>query len=816
MKNRSSGQITVYAAILLPALLILAGVLVDVSRICTGRTIVKRAVDSAAQSLLANYSSRLKDDYGIFAFTENDETELRDSLEANLACNLSIPTDEDFYKGSSDLFGFRIESIHVTPVFNLSENAVTKKQILEYMKYRAPAELIEGFAEKLTAVRDVGKMAGAYKQKVGIDKLLGKMDKSQQKLKQLVDGVGSDADKFINGFNVNGSWESAFNTFNSLTETLCAAEAGIGSIDSSISELERQLSEMKGAGSDGSSSVNEPGKDSVNGNGSEQNDRSEPDELQNTLDGLFKERSSLQDSINNTREEMDGVWNELRYSLTQDYIRKNEDAIKAIEQIAEKGKKAQEAIKTLEQYLEENFTGEAGDFSKDFREQTQKELDGLKKLILDGQKAEEMLKNVGANSSLLKDIASRLDSARASAISIPETGLPGGLIDMVRNYSKIAYDYSKPARDGNKQDPRAGKAEAVKKFITEKLIEDINYETAGIIKNDLPSFSKKPTGSFDREDAEFLGYGETDGGCYEDKGSGAEYGGDLGNIGEDADLYDEDGMFQESALGFVSDMGQILGDDLAALRDNIYINEYIMGTFKNLVPELKYGSDIEKDTNLHGIEKAGTDTFYDGEVEYILHGKPSQELNSIMTKGELLLVRFSLDTLHVYTDPKKKAMATGIATAVAGWWTGGAGIPVISNLIMCGWGLGEGLIDVNDLMHGESVPIYKMQGDWRLDIGLPAQVGPKTDKRLYFNYHDYLRLFLLTMNENKKLDRIEDLIQLNIGKGGGFRMTDSSTCVRVEAEVSMKYLFITRPFIRRELKTADGRHLFKILVYEGY
>jgi hypothetical protein len=76
---------------------------------------------------------------------------------------------------------------------------------------------------------------------------------------------------------------------------------------------------------------------------------------------------------------------------------------------------------------------------------------------------------------------------------------------------------------------------------------------------------------------------------------------------------------------------------------------------------------------------------------------------------------------------------------------------------------------------------------------------------------------LLTVSEDTKLNRTEDLIQLNIGKfKDGFRMSQSCTYVRIEAEVSMKYLFITKPFIQEELKTGDGRYIYKVLVYEGY
>lgn len=840
LKDKVSGQITVFLAIVMMAVLMLAGLLVDIARINAGKTMVKRAADTAARSLLAEYGTRLKEGYGVFAFNEAETADLQDRFEENLACNLSIPLDEEFYKGSTDLFSFRIEKINVTPIYNLSENNVMKKQILEHMKYRAPEKMVEGFMEKLLAVRDVGKMSGAYQQKVSIDKLFGGMDKAQQKLKKNIDGMGDSFDKFINGFNLNGSWEEVCQDYNSLTGDLENLRNSLDSLGVDISSLEDEISELKSAASEteqrddntGGSGYGYAGGggngnvvDSENGNAGGGSGSSRLNDLKNRLNALRGEQSALRDSCSQTEGELERLWNELRYSLTGDYIKSNDDAVKEIEKIVEKGKKAQLAIGKLESYLAENFSGEEGDFSKDFREQVQTELDGLKELILDGQKAEEMLAKVGSNSSLLKDVVAELDRARGGTGSFPGQGLDAGLLDMIKKYNNINYDYSRPDKGDKKDDPREGKAEAVREFISEYILEDVNYETEGIDEIELPSFTKVITGSFEQEDEVFdedqnsaeNNSGNSTGGSDGSDAGGAQYDGDLANVDEDMDLYDEEGMFQENALAFIAGIGDLAANGAIALRDALYLNEYIMGSFKNSVPQLQYGSETVKDVNLHEEEKAAAETFYDSEVEYILHGQPSQMLNNAMTKGEILLVRFGLNTLHVYTDAKKKTMATSVATTVAGWWTGGAGIPIISNLIMCGWGMGESLIDLTDLMEGKSIPIYKMKGDWRLDIGMAAEAGPKTDQRLYFNYYDYLRLFLLTTNEDKKLDRIGDLIQLNIGKTKtGFKLTESYTYVRIEAVVSMKYLFITRPFIQKELKTGDGRYIYKVLDYEGY
>lgn len=811
MKSKVSGQITIFSTVILLAVLMLAGLLVDISRISTGRTMVKRAADTAARSLLADYGSRLKDDYGIFAISASDTEDLHDRFEEYLACNLSIPCDEEYYKGSTDLFGFRVERVGVTPIFNLSENHVTKQQILEYMKYRAPAELVDGFMERLTAVSDVGKMSAAYKKKVSIDKILSSMDKSQQKLKKSVDGSENTSEKYINGFNLRGSWEAAYKSFNSLAASLVSIKASLDSLNSSINELETQRPQI-------SQKNTRSGDTGYNAVGNKEDAAGKEEDADSRLDNLKEERSALQQAYSETGSQLKDMWDEIRYGLTDDYIKTNDNAIGEIEKIVEKGKKAQSAIVELESYLNENLSSKDSPFSKDIKEQMQLELDGLKVLILDGKRAEEMLNKVAGNSSLLKNVEAKLDvtDINIDSGSVSGSGLPSELLDMIKAYENINYSYSKPAKGDKSDDPRAGKTDAVKEFIAEKILKDVSYKTDGIDEKNLPSCTKAATENFDAEDEDFVNE-KAEGTNLDVTRTEAVYRGDLQNIEGEVDLYDENGMFQENALGFISDIGNLVSGEATELRDNIYLNEYIMGTFKNSVPNMIKGSETINDKNLHGIEKAALQTFYDSEVEYVLHGNASQKVNNIMTKGELLLVRFGLDTLHVYTDGKKKAMATSIATAVAGWWTGGAGIPIISNLIMCGWGMGEAVIDVKDLMEGKQVPIYKMKGDWRLDIGLPAASGPKTDKRLYFSYQDYLRLFLLTMNEDKKLNRLEDLIQLNLGKSkSGFKMSECTTYVRVEAEVSMKYLFITQPFFKRAMKTNDGRVVFKVLVYEGY
>ncbi|NJD02614.1 MAG: hypothetical protein FIA99_08475 [Ruminiclostridium sp.] len=73
------------------------------------------------------------------------------------------------------------------------------------------------------------------------------------------------------------------------------------------------------------------------------------------------------------------------------------------------------------------------------------------------------------------------------------------------------------------------------------------------------------------------------------------------------------------------------------------------------------------------------------------------------------------------------------------------------------------------------------------------------------------------MDGDKKLDRAEDLIEINTGlKKPGFKVAGYNTYIRVEAEVSMKNLFISRPFLPDSIRTTDGRRKIRVLAYEGY
>ncbi|MCR4434864.1 MAG: DUF5702 domain-containing protein [Clostridiales bacterium] len=797
LKNQK-GQITVFLSIVLMTVIMMAGVLVDGARVVAGKNQVKRAVVSGAKSVLANYSSRLKNEYGLFVLSENRETALSEEISHYVGKNLMVKeaSSEEGKDGVYDavksavlgytdpedarqvnLYDYRIERISVTPFFNSTENEVVKNQILQYMKYRAPKEIVEGVWEKLKSVGAATKMSEAYKKKTKVDRLAGKAAQLQEDIKKSIDGEAGgrkDNSPCVNRFNEGGIRETLVNQYAAL-----------------VVEYKELLYQ-----------ANSP--ESSN------------------KDGLLEKKAEI-------LKELAGVGDALRTRQTEAFIHPNEEAARGLGEIIRLGKDINAAGWELKNYMENTFAdGDAQEMTRDFKAAVNEDVKGIMDLVPGEEEALKAVEDLSSNCKRLREAVASIDEIQRRVGGMTwENGSVRGDLSFgyivsalnrgLKDYKTVRYDYKKNEKASGGQDPRDGIEKKARESMGYAGGKDVNFREEGINPAELPSAKKYisdvsgiNSGGSEKESIQ-AGDGKESG------GPATSYWGDFKSLGDEIEFHQKEEGFSEKAFGFISSMGGILSRNLEDLRDEIYIDEYIVGTFKSAVPVPEKSTGTQKDTRPGGERKEGRQSFFDCEVEYILHGSPSQNTNQWMTKAQILLIRFGLNTLHVYTDPEKKALAETTAAAVSGWWTGGLGIPLVSNLIMCSWGMGEALLDMERLMKGESIPFYKSRGDWKLDIGLGKTPEPKTDGNLKFSYTDYLRLLLLLESSEDKLNRIEDVIELNVQKDNkDFKMGLSNTYIRVEAEVSMNYLFITSPFMPRNLKTRDGRHLFHVVIYEGY
>jgi predicted nucleic acid-binding Zn-ribbon protein len=167
------------------------------------------------------------------------------------------------------------------------------------------------------------------------------------------------------------------------------------------------------------------------------------------------------------------------------------------------------------------------------------------------------------------------------------------------------------------------------------------------------------------------------------------------------DLLNQNGSFSEK-------IGQIISDSSEALINSLYVNEFIVGAFKNANIDKVAGPKIRPTSFTN-------ETFYEkAEVEYIIFGSKREKANANLSGASIFGIRMGLNIIHVYTNPDKTATALTAATALAGW--SGFAVPLVKNLILIGWAAGESWLDIRDINAGKPVPIYKTKNTWKLDL----------------------------------------------------------------------------------------------------
>jgi len=223
MRNKNHGAITIYLSIILSAVFMLSGVLMDTVRIRAAEIQLRRAANTAAGSALAGYSTTLKKDYGLFALHNSDSNYLEEDIKYYLTNQLiteEMNLDKKhqitrypnlFYANNQfnkvnfiDLYDYHLENIEVIPIYNFTENEILRQQIIEYMKYRAPVQFAENFMEKIKSVASSKELASAYKQKITLEKKLQNIEKALSRLQEQLNLINKfDKENFDSSYNSN-------------------------------------------------------------------------------------------------------------------------------------------------------------------------------------------------------------------------------------------------------------------------------------------------------------------------------------------------------------------------------------------------------------------------------------------------------------------------------------------------------------------------------------------------------------------------------------------------------------------------------------
>lgn len=162
------------------------------------------------------------------------------------------------------------------------------------------------------------------------------------------------------------------------------------------------------------------------------------------------------------------------------------------------------------------------------------------------------------------------------------------------------------------------------------------------------------------------------------------------------------------------------------------------------------------------VHVADSGHFFKNEAEYILGGELSDKKNEKRVEIALKAMRFPINMAHLYSDSEKQAALLAAAELL----TPGAAAPATQAVLASTWAYAESDNDVELLWQGYKVPMVKDNATWAIELDnaiegvLGDTVMPAQEKG--YDYEAYLQILMFFQDENIKISRILDLIQINM------------------------------------------------------
>ncbi|MDD2972331.1 MAG: DUF5702 domain-containing protein [Lachnospiraceae bacterium] len=221
---------------------------------------------------------------------------------------------------------------------------------------------------------------------------------------------------------------------------------------------------------------------------------------------------------------------------------------------------------------------------------------------------------------------------------------------------------------------------------------------------------------------------------------------------------------------------------------------------ENSIEEILFGKYLAEKCGSYTQKKEGSLLQY--EIEYLLTGKNCDRDNLSSVTNKLVLIRQVANSIHLWSDAGKVGEADAAAMAIASAVLMPEIQPIVKLSLMLAWAYAESIGDVRILLDGGKIPLMKTHSDWRLQFDQIADFRDKDygeeDSGKGLSYTEYLELLLLPMDRDLKVNRLMDVIEMDI------RMTDGNKAFRMDgcidymvAEVLCKSKFGYEYSIRR-------------------
>lgn len=848
--KRSRGSITVLVTLILVPTIFFTGFLTDLSRLklCGNQAVM--AADNYGETVLTQYDNLLKELYGLFAVTQNEDgLKALDDLQAYMKTSFDPSSNginwnhleaiQDF-AGMNEVEGFmpyRSAKVEMSYEFpenaNLGDNVVLATQVGDFMRFRIAEQLLEDNTDLLDMLETVSNMeedSKVIKKKTELDE---KIDKLFEKIKEyyeilkVIDGYPAYRDGVNAGYNY------------------CVADIKAIYESDSYKRFAAYKSE-------------------------------DPEAIKSALDHrqeIEDYESSSHGEESNTTEDGEGTGEgeagSVEESPAPDPLSDEEERLCAISDAYTGDPYAQE------DYITQKFTYAAEEFTSAVKNGDIR-LDNFDDKVADlTAKAKEITDYGSDICKLMNEIQTTLDDE--SVTQDLKDGLKDDLdkmeglfgSDKLQLYALIAEHLSTKDSPVNAEYSQTVETatEEVNKVITaylkpedcewnpaEKLLEESKW-------NDFKSVIEQKKlydeliDTFDKNAADEKTYEEKKDAAKEAKGNAekklaeddssttardipAEFG--YGNSGDPA-VFNLTDM-----IGTAADMFSInkFKSNVNMLLLKFYTVQYDFGMFSSRVTNVwknESDPDPEPAVSLTGYEMSRKINYlYQAELEYLLGGNNSSKNNLTEAKNKILAIRTVMNFTSTYAISEVNEAINAIrdaATAINPI----LGIAVGAALRLAVTGI-ETAGDWEELKKGNDVVLIKQHlkdltsYDAFASLLNKDAVESAEDSCVRLDYEQYLKLMIVFLTSTDEvMNRTRNLIELNVNAADAglkedenltslsFHMKDAHTAVNATCTVHLDFLVMPEGFARKAASRDDYNSLmefeknsYKFTVTRGY
>lgn len=801
MRRQKKGVITVFLSLILLGVLAVILTTLESARLYGGHVMAERAMDTAMDSLLAEYYAPLFKRYHIFGLDagfgskDADYTVLAEKLKDYM--DNTFQPDRDMEElpiplpAPLGLYGIETVGVNIASTRSLSDlqGELFVKQACEYMKYKVPESALNNLLKEFNIVEGMKETGEILNLKQETEEAAAELEGGVLKLMEAVDGFavnkqgviteGKDVkirDNFVKklwtgsinktSLGIENDWLflSVRNQYVNPTAAFEGIREEINSlftIRSSRESLQIQLNALEAIDTSGFTKEEK-----------KKYEKKEKD-IGDQVKALQETEGLKQKSLNEEGKQL------IRYLSKE--LEAVEKAHDILTELVSTSQNVRESIREYNHKLEE-YIARNKEESKSLSEELDGELDmtepgteGVHQYDYEGMK-DCLEKNRGLLEEYLKVAVLSVNSDSSSWQSYEEELTRYEETVNSLDFDPLRFSYSGWGKPKESESFWQGINNVIKNGLSELVIEDMETIPENSIPGtELPSeeyiLAKKQENSKDLASEFSLDKRE------------AIYSPVFSSLKDSGD-------FQEKSLSFLN---------------NILFLEYLeehFGDYQNGAKEGKKVLNYEK--------------------EYILGGRRTDRENLSEMVEKIIALRSLSNTITLLADAKSREEAGALAAGFVGFTGMPALIEAVKYMVIITWGFGEALVDTAAVFSGKSIPLIKQKKNFSLAL---TDIFGLTKERIlekaagyeevkdsgYIDYNGLLKLFLLLKGREDKTYRSMDLIQENLRAEyeNEFSIRNCLEGFEAEGEFSMAVKFLPRPYLaekQEEEGVPEGYH----------